>query len=365
MVFRKPGRPGFYCWPTLPGIGRVGPWSTGASSKRLAESVDAWLRQVAMTEPEIVRGIVAKRYSLREAYVAHLEGRLGALKENMSDPPLTEAARRYEGTLSDRRLLNGVAQLLELAPKGVRLSWLNSRNITDLLVLARSKGRKTNSVHRSLYAAIKGLLAYELGNAQKRAITADVKFTYEDDTRHVSVSPEQIAALLGACDPEMYDLAVAAMLTGVDLSPLLRLTPGSFDFDRQLAHISDTKNVARRRTIELSETATAHFRRLAANARNADAPIFRLTERQATFRWIAARRSVGMDVRFKDLRHVFATAWVDDGGALHDLGGVLGHSKASTTLKYTARQVQEQRQRMERVAERLGLQHQHVKVERA
>lgn len=363
MVFRKKDRAHYYTWPTLPGFGRVGPWSTGATSKRLGDAMEAWLKQTALADPETVRGVVNGHYTLRDAYVASQEGRIDTLKRNVADPPLPEVIQRYERGVNDLRILQGLVQLGELAPKSARFSWLaNPRNITDLLTKARSQGRKTNSVHRSLYAAVKGLLTYEVGNAKKREITADVKFSYEDDTRHVSVSPDQVATLLGACDAQMYDLAVAAMLTGIDLTPLLRLKRWSFDWEHQTVRVDDRKNRSRQRTLELSDTAAAHFRVLVNGLKQEDAPLFPMSSSQATSRWIQVRRSVGLDVRFKDLRHVFSNAWVDEGGSIHDLGGALGHSKVTTSLRYTARQVRDQKDRMDRVASRLGLKHQHLKV---
>src|SRR5690606_10237814 len=122
-------------------------------------------------------------------YVADKEGRLDILKATLKDPLLSESIARYRKTQTDRRKLNGLAQLEALLKKGTRLSWLREpRNITDLLAKAREEGRKTNSVHRSLYAAIKGLLVYELGEETKAKITRAVQFTYEDDTRHIDAS---------------------------------------------------------------------------------------------------------------------------------------------------------------------------------
>lgn len=96
-AFKKTDRPAgpYYLSPTLPGFGRVGPWSTGLRSKAQAESMERWLKETAVTDPEAVRGIVVGSYTLREAYVAHKERRLDALKQVAKDPPLREVLARY------------------------------------------------------------------------------------------------------------------------------------------------------------------------------------------------------------------------------------------------------------------------------
>lgn len=366
MVFRKGGRPKgpYYTWPTLTGFGKVGPYSTGVRTKALAESVERWLRDAALSDPAAVRGIVEGHYSLREAYQASKEHRLQALVEQSRDPLLVEVIERYRAIATDRRVLDGLEALERAVPSAARLSWLTApKHITDLLSAAVAGGQKVNSVHRSLYAAVKGVLSYELGKARKRAITADVVFRYQDDTRRVEVTPEELRALLDACDEEMRDLVTAAVLTGVDRGPLLALTPAHVDLSAGLVRIPDTKNDARQRAVPLSHAALVLFRRLIAG-RGEREPLFRLTPGAVSNRWSAVQRATGLDVRFKDLRHVFSNAWVDEGGTLAQLGDVLGHKKASTTLRYTARQARADRARVDRVAERLGLVRDHLRVEK-
>ena len=109
MVFRKSDRPKgpYYVSPVLPGFGRVGPWSTGLRSKALAVSVERWLKEAAITDPATIRGIVEGHYTLREAYVAFKEQRLGDLQERTSDPLLRDVVNRYRPKIRDRRLLEG------------------------------------------------------------------------------------------------------------------------------------------------------------------------------------------------------------------------------------------------------------------
>lgn len=363
--FKKSDRPRgpWYVWPTLPGFGRVGPWSTGLRNRSLATSVEQWLKEIAISDPGVVRGIIEGHYSLREAYVAGKEGRLQELRDRLSDPPLLEAIERIRPTVRDRRLRNGLAQLEELAPKGARLSWLFApRNITDLLNRA-AETRKINSVHRSLYAGIKRLLVYEVGKARKAQITADVVFAQEDDSRDVQLTTQQLRRLLEVSDPALRVMIEIAVLTGIDRAPLTRLTPAHIDFGAGTMRVQDTKAKSRMRTLQLSDAALAILR-IQADGREQYEPLFDLNYDEYGRRFKVVRVAAGLPrLRIKDLRHVFATYWVQSGGSLKDLQAALGHTRAATTLRYTGSSAAEARGRMDAVADQLGLARPHLRIE--
>lgn len=366
MPYRKKARPYWHVWLTLPGFGRVGPWSTGTRQKALARSMEDYLREAVLRDPRLVRGVVEGRYSLRDLWVAKLEGRTADLLRLATDPPLPEVIRRFETTVSDRRTLHGIAQLREAAPEGARLSWLaRARCITDLCADAIAAGRKPNSVRRSLYRAIVDLLAYELGKVRRAEILMDVVKPGEDDSRDVTLRPEEIRRLLDACDVQFRPLVTLAILTGVDRGPLLRLRPADFNADACTLRVRDTKTRSRPRTLEVSDATAAILRRICAGRAPGDR-LFPWSKTAVHARWHAARADAGVPhVRFKDLRHVFATLWVEAGGSLKDLGGVLGHTQGSTTLRYTARQPHRRRAQMELVAASLDLETPHLKLETA
>ncbi|MBW3627735.1 MAG: site-specific integrase [Gemmatimonadetes bacterium] len=365
MVFKKKGRSNWYLWPTLPGFGRVGPWSTGTANERLAKGVEHFLQDLALTDPSAVRGIVEARYSLQDAYIAQREGRLAELKERSGDPPLNEVIRRFEAMVTDRRIQDGLEQLSALAPRGARMSWLTQpKNISDVCASAVAEGRKPNSVKRSLYRAIADLLGYEIGKARRATIMADVVKPGENDARDVTLTAEQAAELLEACDEEIRPIITVAILTGIDRGPLLRLTPAHVDVHAGTIKVPDRKSASRSRTLELSTAAQVILRQESAGKR-ADEAIWKISEHALGRRFRTARQAAGLEwLRIKDLRHVFATMWVSSGGGLKDLGGAMGHSISATTLKYTASQAREVRTQMDRVARALRLDRAHLTLEK-
>lgn len=356
MPFRKPGRPHWYVWRTLPGIGRPGPWSTGTKDRRLAQRIEDFLVDTALSDPALVRGIVDGRYTLRELWVARLEGRLEHVRGMAQDPPLAERVEAFRPLAANRRVRDGLRHLLRLAPRGARFSWLTEpKNITDICARLIDEGQKPNSVRRSLYRAIADLLAYELGKQRRQQILVDVVKPGEDDTRHVSATPSEIADLVRHADPEMRPVVLTALLTGIDKGPLARMKVRDFNERDGTLLAPDTKAKSRWRVLPLSEPAQAVLRKQVAG-RAPDDPMFSVSYYAISRRWDSIRKAAGRpDLRFKDLRHVFATYFVQTGGTIADLGEALGHTDRSTTLRYTAAQLRTQREQMERAAKAMGL----------
>ena len=352
MPFRKKGRSGFYVRPTLTRIGRVGPWSTGTNNRRLAEAMEAMLQELALLgQHDLISLVTTGQVRLPELYNGKIEGRLDQLLKQAKDPVLRDVISGFDPHVQDKRIRQGLAQLSNLAPARARLSWLlDPKHISDMLARAVAAGRKPNSVKRSLYRAISDLLTHELGKSRRMAILAEVKVPSENDTRDVMLSSDQIQRLLAACDPHFRPLVAFALLTGIDMTPVLRARVQDYDPAAGTIWVRDRKTTARRRHLELSASAQNIVHASTANKPPEDL-IFGFTYHMVRHRWEETRMEIGLpDLRFKDLRHVFAGHWVNTGGPLKDLGRVLGHTVDSTTLRYTAVQASQMRGQMNAVA---------------
>ena len=92
--------------------------------------------------------------------------------------------------------------------------------------------------------------------------------------------------------------------------------------------------------------------------------MFGWTKHGVRSRWEAAREGAGLPwLRFKDLRSVFADAYVEAGGTIKDLQGVLGHATGATSIRYTRAQPIRQRGAMEAAERVMGFGSRHLKVE--
>jgi integrase len=380
VTFKRKGSPFYQCQPVLPGFGRIGPFSTGTRDKSRADAMDAMLFEFATSRPSLIQGLNAKKYTLPDLYVAKLRG-TPALKQLLArgnDPLLSEVVDRFRKTVKDERVLDGLDQLLEHSPavarqydewrrdaKNLRFSFLKSpKHITELYAEAM-KTRSSGSVRRSLHRAVSDLLAHELGKAGKAAIMVDVKIPKQAPSRDVRMSKEEVRAVISKCDEEFIDIVLAAMLTGIDVTPLVEQRAADFSDEHGTVRVPDNKTPDRPRVLELSSAAWYVYRRAAAGKKPGD-KIFPFTRHQVTRRWEVVRTEANVpNVRFKDLRHVLATAMEEAGASVKEIMLYLGHSNPETTLDYLGAPRINMRGFADGAANVLGLDRLHLKVESA
>ena len=73
----------------------------------------------------------------------------------------------------------------------------------------------------------------------------------------------------------------------------------------------------------------------------------------------SARRRAGItDFRFHDLRHTFASWFVQDGGDLYRLSRILGHTTLQMTSRYSHLRTDDLHDEMDRVAQKRARKHQ-------
>lgn len=362
-AYKRSDRPesGYVISPTLPAPWhRVGPWQTGMSRKRDAERVEAWLKEMAITQPDVVDAIVEGDVKVMDAWVAHLRGTLDQLVAGVGDPLLTEAVESYRPLCEDDRARTGLDQLVEYTPDGMRLSALKGKAISEVYAKAL-RTRKPNTVQRSLHRAVRELLAHHLEPDAVRDAMRGVKVPSEDDTREVRLSAEEVRTLVRKTPNDRFGWMVAlAILTTADRAPLLRLTPR--DYRPGLLTIPDKKTRDRWRVIRLSAPAETVLR-LAVAGLERDERLFPWTKWQVRKLWDATREAAGLDwLRFKDLRHLLPGALADLGVDRREIQAVLGHARGSKqTDRYVAPAGDVDR--LDRAADVLGLKDVHLRKE--
>ena len=316
---------------TLPAPwGRVGPWQTGITGpRRKAEAVEHWLRQQALERPALIDGLVAGRWSLRDAWVAYRRGTLDALIAGASDPLLAAAVAEYRAVCRDERARTGLAQL-EAALPGARLSGLTPTLIQQLYARAVASGRKPNSVRRSLHRAVTELLAYHLGAPARDERMRDVSVPGEDDTREVVVTAEQVGRLLEAAPTERWRLyLLVAIGTAADRKPMLALEGRHFDPRAGTLTLPDTKSRSRWRLVRLAPDTEAALRLACAGVTEGE-QLFPWTAWQVRRLWEATREAAGMPgLRLKDLRHLLPSALAAGGADRREIQALLGHASGS------------------------------------
>lgn len=375
-AFRRTGTKYYWIGPFRAGAVDVPRMTTGQASKAQAKAMEDALKNRAVTGyADLVRQVAEKTLPLVEFYTAHIEGpeALTRLRDRGNDPLLSAVVTEYRPHAGDKRVQIGLDQLLALAPKGARLSCLQEaeslqRIYQDAIAGVDRKDeegyprrRAPNTVRRGVHRAVAELLTYKLGRGPMLAVMAEVKKPSANDERHVMLSLDEIRRALELADTEFRPVLGLALTTGIDATPLLRLRDGDYNPDEGTLRVSDTKTASRPRTLVLREEPVLEnaehwlgFLRLWVN--NPSERLVPLTPRQIRSRWEALRVELGRpEVRWKDLRGVFATYYLQAGGDPRILQDVLGHATMTMTLRYLKRLPVGSRRHISQSARSMGL----------
>ena len=366
MPYKRERSPYYYVRRrSLPGYGDTGRLSSRTTSKRLARDMERLLddlAQRALANPTWYGLLDAvcrdRKIPLPDLLRAKNTGGLETLKRSLHDPPLMDAITAFRQTVKKGRGVRlGLDMLQEYAPPQARLGDLTPRTITHLCLRAEQKGRKRNSVRRTMLRAISLLLRHHLGNAERDRIFADVQFSGENDTREVHLTPAEIGRLLRACDELGYhELGVVirmALQTSADRGVLLSGKHTHKTFRGLLVRdlrvyqegetysgevfLPDTKAKDRTRTVPLTDGLCRELLVLA-KGKGPDDPVFDLMYPQLDYLWTEVRKKAGLEhVRFKDLRAQTAIYGEEAGIPQTVLMRTMGHSDEAMTRRYQQR----------------------------
>ena len=212
----------------------------------------------------------------------------------------------------------------------------------------RKKGEKVGGqrsiagVHREL-ALLRRMLNVALANgwiiknpfARKSGLIS----VADERKRERILTREEEARLLAACTGLREHLApilVCALDTGMRRGEILKLKWIDVDFAADTITVREfnTKTMQERQiamTERLKEALEAVFEK---STKASDALVFGIKD-GVRRSFVTARKAAGLpDVRFHDLRHTAASRLIRMGVPLNEVGKLLGHTQANTTLRY-------------------------------
>lgn len=351
----------------LPGYGDSGTISSRTTSKKIAHDMERALEEIALRALNdstyyVLLDAVCKAHTVSPAELLRAKnaGTLETLKRSLNDPLLIKVVEAYkEVGKIDRTVRMGLEMLLGNTPATTRFGELTGKYITDLCIQAERDGRKRNSVHRMMHRAISKLVRFQLGNAERNRIFAEVNYSKEDDTREVHLTPEEIGRLLKACESFGYqEFAVVvrmALQTSADRGVLLagksaiKETRGLLVRDVKVylnkergeysgeVYLVDTKAANRSRSVPLTDYLCREMLVLCGN-KAPDDPVFSIAYQAMDFLWKRVRKKAGLQhVRFKDLRAQTAIYGEEAGVPQTILQRVMGHSDEAMTRRYQQR----------------------------
>jgi integrase len=173
----------------------------------------------------------------------------------------------------------------------------------------------------------------------------------EPDARTRYLSDEELTAVLTEAkehSPVMLAAVTVALATGVRQGEMLRLTWADVDFARSAIRLcarSESGRVLTKsraaRSVHLPAIAIEALRAVKADTIVSTTHVFLyrdgtpMTGDRLHHEWCDVRTAAALvDFRWHDLRHSCASFLAQHGSTLLEIGSVLGHKRAQTTLKY-------------------------------
>lgn len=180
----------------------------------------------------------------------------------------------------------------------------------------------------------------------------------KEECRHSEavVSEEEFKAYIMAAGQPLRDAAQIIMKTGMRPSEVFALAKEHIDLENRQIRIARGKTASARRRIPIRDSLapllmarmrSAPGRLLFPGGKKGDRP-FPLVKLNAAHNG-AVKRSGVRPFRLYDLRHTFATRFVQSGGDLVALAGILGHSKLAMVTRYAHPTEQHQAEAMARL----------------
>ena len=245
------------------------------------------------------------------------------------------------------------------------LGEIDRRALADLVASRKRTGVSDATIRRDLaFLGAVFAMAVRWGWVEASPITAfNKRALKESRARTRFLTREEFGILLGTASNHLKPILVLAVETGLRKEELLGLTVTSIDLRRREFHLAHTKTNAPRR-VPLSSAALTTIRELLEKRSRPSSPYLfckadggRIGNPRKAFEGACAKAGLE-DFRYHDLRHTFASWWVQDGGDLYRLSRILGHATLQMTARYGHLRTDDLHDELERVAQKRSQEHQ-------
>ena len=256
-----------------------------------------------------------------------------------------EAVERYfvEASIKPktRHCYGSSSRALRPSFEPLYLDQIDRRAIASFVSARKREGVSDTSTRRDL-AFLSSLcaMAVRWGWLEANPVAAyNKKSLKEARPRTRFLQPAEFERLLVASSPEMRPALILAVETGLRKDELFSLTTGDIDLPRREIHLERTKTNSPRR-VPLSERAMQTVHALLHAPDRPGSPYLlcradggRYGDMKKGFA-NACRRAKIANFRWHDLRHTFASWFVQQDGDLDRLSRILGHATLQMTARY-------------------------------
>ncbi|SFH01845.1 Site-specific recombinase XerD [Methylobacterium gossipiicola] len=326
---------------------------------------DVWWVRFRMGGAHIRRSAKTSKKSEAQALLAKLmeEHAQAARGEVLPRHLLTEAIERF---FEEVRLKTGTietyrynARTLTRILGPLHLDEIDRRVIAEFVTIRKRTEVADATIRRDLaFLGSVFTMAERWGWVVTSPVTKAVKKALKESrprTRYLT--RDEFVRLHDAASASLKPILVLAVETGLRKEELLSLTMTSIDLRRRELHLEVTKS-GRPRLVPLSRAALVVIREMLEQRSRPRSPYLlcrsdgrRVGDPRKAFEGACERAKI-KDFRWHDLRHTFASWWVQDGGDLYRLSRILGHATLQMTARYGHLRTDDLHEEIERVAQK-------------
>lgn len=283
-----------------------------------------------------------------------------------SNPPEHRLEEAFERFFAEARIKPGTrrsyranaANWLRHFP-GLPLAEVDRPLVTEFVSRRKREGVTDATIRRDIaFLSSVFAMAVMWGVVEENRVQRfNKRFLKEARPRTRFLTRGEYRRLIAAASPALRPLIALAVETGMRKEEMLGLRLSAIDLARREVHLEDTKNNKPRR-VPLSDGAVAAIERVLGDPmRPRSSYLFckpdgsRILCTKKGFA-AACRRAGITDFRFHDLRHTFASWWVQNGGDLYKLSRILGHQTLQMSARYGHLRTDDLHEEIERVTRR-------------
>jgi integrase len=223
-----------------------------------------------------------------------------------------------------------------------------------------------NIAFRALKAAFNRAVRWELIKENPFSKSKQVRVP---EKPFVHFTRDDFVRLIAAVnEPELKDLFLFAVMTGMRQGEIVNLQWSNVDFDQKLIHITNQDGfltkTGRSRSVPMNDDVFELLHKLQSEAPEHPHVFVRegemLKQSYVEHKFKQYVRAAGLrdDLKFHSLRHTFATWLVQSGASIYEIQKLLGHSDIKTTQIYAHLAASELHATVNRISIKLGPEYQ-------
>lgn len=239
------------------------------------------------------------------------------------------------------------------------LDQIDRHVISDFVKIRKEAGVTDTTIRRDIaFLGTVLSMCISWGWIDTNPVTAlSKRFLKESPPRTRFLSRAEFNRLYAVASADLKPIMVFAVETGMRKEEILSLTVDALDLRRREVHLQETKTNSPRR-VPLSDKAIEVIAELLARPNRPQTKYLfcktngtRFLCNKVGFKAACERAGIE-DFRFHDLRHTFASWWVQAGGDMYKLSRVLGHKQLQMTARYGHLRTDDLHSEIDRVAQK-------------